>query len=136
MRRHLRQFANFRLLTKLDSSRNITPKFYDWHITDVLNGGNLRANSATSTNPVGLLLSFSKAASGSGKPAGNAHYGLFDNTINTASLNNRLPDGAAIFLQSFVSNNKNDRSGKVTVEEIDKKGYKKIKIQKKTDLDN
>ena len=58
LRRHLRKYAKFRLVTRLDSTRKIKTKIYDWHIADVLNGGYDLPGGAASTNPVGLLFSF------------------------------------------------------------------------------
>ncbi|VAV94801.1 hypothetical protein MNBD_ALPHA02-1776 [hydrothermal vent metagenome] len=148
LRRHLRKYANLRLVTRLDSSRKIKVKFYDWHIADVLNGGRTPPGSSGSTNPVAMLLSFgnmeSENSNGgltSSNPVNDPSFnsGKFSGfgaahskkVMDTAIIRDRLPLNAAAFLKEFVERNRKLKATRVTVEEIEKKDLEKIKKQKK-----
>ncbi|MCF6196840.1 MAG: DUF547 domain-containing protein [Emcibacter sp.] len=144
LRRHLRKYANLRLVTRLDNSKKLKVKFYDWNIADVLNGGKSAPGSASSTNPVGMLLSFGNMESenqNGGLTSSNAvndpsfNSGKFSGfgaahgkkVLDTAVIRNRLPFNAAAFLKEFVERNRKLKAAHVTVEEIEKKDLDKIK---------
>ncbi|MCF6214846.1 MAG: DUF547 domain-containing protein [Emcibacter sp.] len=144
LRRHLRKYANLRLVTKLDSSRRIKVKFYDWHIADVLNGGRATAGGAGSTNPVSMMLSFGGEnavvegmSSNDFETNTNSSYSpqLTTHTakaLDTSVIRNSMPFEAAVFLKEFVERNRKFISTNVTVEEIDKQDLQKIKDKTST----
>jgi len=145
LRRHLRKYANLRLVTLLDSSRKIKVKFYDWHIADVLNGGRARAGGAGSKNPVSMILSFGDESSVVEGMSANDFEGINTNSnyspqlsthtgkaIDTAVIRDSMPFEAAVFLKEFVERNRKFISTNVTVEEIDKEDLKEMKNKAST----
>ncbi len=143
LRRHLRKYANLRLVTRLDSSRKIKIKFYDWHIADVLNGGRANTGGVGSTNPVSMALSFGGEESvvGPGITANgfdggdsSTHFNSrlsthTDKALDTAIIRNSMPLDAAVFLKEFLERNRKLKGANVTVEEIEKKDLDKIRKQ-------
>jgi len=144
LRRHLRKYANLRLVTKLDSSKKIKTNIYDWHIADVLNGSRSAPGGAGSTNPVAMAFSMGGESAvegmtssspgggggGSFPRAGSIHS---DKAIDTATLRMRLPNEAAFFLKEFVERNRKFKDGTVTVDELSKKELEKIKQRQKSE---
>ncbi len=139
LRRHLRKYTNLRLTTRLDASRKIKAKIYDWHIADVLNGGRAVAGGAGSTNPVALVMMPGTLDDGGLGYGGGASFGggaYANKAIDTAVTRNRLPNDAAVFLKEFVERNRKFKAGSVTIEEIDKKELEKLKSEQDTKPDN
>ncbi|VAV89707.1 hypothetical protein MNBD_ALPHA01-206 [hydrothermal vent metagenome] len=137
LRRHLRKYASLRLVTRLDASRKIKTKIYDWHIADVLNGGRSAPGGAGSKNPVAFLTSPGSITADPLSAGGNftsfgggSHQNI---VMNTAIARNRLPKNAAVFLKEFVERSRKLRNANVTVEEIKKKDLKKIRQQNKSE---
>ncbi len=133
LRNHLRKYTNLRLTTRLDASRKLKAKVYDWHIADVANGGRSHAGSAGSTNPVSLVMNQGSSQDSTfisgGGSSGFGLQSIGNKAIDTAALRNRMPNDAAVYLKEFIERNRKFKAGRVKIEEIERKDLKKQKLK-------
>lgn len=115
LRRHLRKYTNFRLSARLDSSRKIKAKIYDWYTADAINANMYAANGSASTNPVAMVMS----STGTSMP----HVGkAWSTSVRKLGQQNN----SDAFLKDFLKyNNKN--AVKITIEGLSEEDLKEIR---------